>query len=139
MVPNMANTLYVEIITPVKTFFSDEVETIVLKTPKGEMGVLSGHMPLVAAVSIGPIRIKRDGQWTEACISEGFMKIEHDQAIIFVDTAEWPDEIDENRAMAAAERATERLQMQLSKVDYIKSQAALQRAMSRLQVKHDKK
>ncbi|MDP4153598.1 MAG: ATP synthase F1 subunit epsilon [Bacillota bacterium] len=135
----MANNLYLEIITPNKTFYSDYVETLTLTTPNGEMGVLSGHMPLVAAVSIGVIKIKKDGTWLEAYTSEGFMKIEHDKTIIFVDTAEWPEEIDENRALAAAERARERLQRQLSKVEYINSRAALQRAMSRLKVKSGRK
>ena len=131
----MGNELFLEIITPVKTFYSGYVDRITLDTPKGQMGVLKGHMPIVAVVSIGITRIKKDGQWTKAYTSEGFMKIEHDKAILFVDTAEWPDEIDANRALAAAERARERLQRQLSRVEYMNSRAALQRAMSRLRVK----
>lgn len=131
----MADKLYLEIITPNKTFFADYVEMLNITTPNGEMGILSGHMPLVAAVSIGIIKIKKGEQSIEAYTSEGFMKIEHNKTIIFVDTAEWPEEIDENRALAAAERAKERLQRQLSKIEYINSRAALQRAMSRLKVK----
>ena len=132
----MADKLYVEVVTPIKTFYSDYAEILTITTPSGEMCVLAEHMPLVAAVSIGLIKIKKGDEWIEAYISEGFMKIEHDKAIVFVDTAEWPDEIDANRALAAAERATERLQRQLSRVEYIKSRAALQRAMSRLKVKN---
>lgn len=131
----MENALFLEIVTPDKKFFSDNVETVVLTTPEGEMGVLKGHMPLVTVVSVGSIKILKDGSWLEAFVSEGFMKVEHDKTIIFVDTAEWPDEIDANRAKAAAERATERLQRQLSKIEYTSSQAALQRAMARLKVK----
>jgi len=132
----MANTLFLEIVTPDKKFFSDDVEMLIVTTPDGEMGVLSGHMPLVAAVSVGSIRIKKGDTWLEASITEGFMKVEQDNTIIFVDTAEWPDEIDANRAMEAAERAKERLQRQLSKIEYTNSRAALQRAMARLKVKN---
>jgi F-type H+-transporting ATPase subunit epsilon len=131
--PDMVN---LEIITPTKTFFSGDVESLVITTPEGEIGVLSKHMPLVTVVSIGEIRIKINGEWREAAVSEGFMKIEHDKTIIFVDTAEWPEEIDTNRALAAAERARERLQGKLSRIEYTSSSAALQRAMSRLKVKN---
>ena len=130
----MANTFSLEIVIPDKKFFADDVEMLVLKTPEGEMGVLSGHMPMVVAVSIGPIRIKKDGKWLEAFISEGFMEVMQDKTIILADTAEWPDEIDANRAKAAEERARERLQGKLSRIEYMRSQAALQRALSRLKI-----
>lgn len=130
----MANTFNLEIVTPDRKFFSGEIETVVLKTPEGEIGVLKDHMPMVVAVAIGPIRIQKDGDWLEAVLSEGFMKIMQDKTVILVDTAEWPNEIDVNRAKAAEERAKERLQSQLSRVEYMRTQAALQRAFSRIQV-----
>lgn len=130
----MANTFNLEIVTPDRKFFSGEVEMLVLKTPEGEIGILKDHMPMVVAVAIGPIRIQKDGDWLEAVLSEGFMKIMQDKTVILVDTAEWPNEIDINRAKAAQERAKERLQSQLSRVEYMRTQAALQRAFSRLQV-----
>jgi F-type H+-transporting ATPase subunit epsilon len=134
----MANTFYLEIVTPDRKFFSGDVEMVILKTPEGEMGILKDHTPMVVAVAIGPIRIKRDGDWLEAVLSEGFMEIRRDKTVILADTAEWPNEIDINRAKAAQERATERLQSQLSRVDYIRSQAALHRAMSRLKITGNK-
>lgn len=130
----MANTFYIEIITPARTFYSGDVEMIVLKTPEGEMGILKDHMPMIVAVAIGPVRILKDGEWLEAVLSEGFMEIMKDKTVILADTAEWPNEIDINRAKAAEERALERLQSQLSRVEYMQSQAALQRALSRLKV-----
>lgn len=130
----MANTFYLEIVTPDRKFFSGEVETVILKTPDGEIGVLKGHMPMVVAVAIGPIRILKDGDWLEAVLSEGFMEIMPDKTVILADTAEWPNEIDINRAKAAQERAKERLQSQLSRVEYMRTQAAMERAFSRLQI-----
>jgi F-type H+-transporting ATPase subunit epsilon len=128
------NTFYLEITTPEKTFISGNVEQIIVHTPGGEIGVLKGHMPLVVPVSIGAIRIKQDGKWKYAVLSEGFMDISQQQTFVLVDTAEWPDEIDINRAKAAEERARERLQLKLSRLEYIQSQAALQRALSRLEL-----
>lgn len=131
----MASTFKLEIVTPERMFFSGDVETVVLKTPQGEIGILPGHIPLVAAVAVGPLRIKKDGEWVEAVLTEGFMEIKQDKTIILTDTAEWPDEIDENRAEAARVRAEERLHQQISQMEYIRSQAALSRAMARLRVK----
>ncbi|OGO81177.1 MAG: ATP synthase F1 subunit epsilon [Clostridiales bacterium GWC2_40_7] len=128
------NTFYIEIITPVRTFYTGDVEMIIIKTPEGEMGVLKDHTPMIVAVAIGPIRILKDGEWLEAVLSEGFMEIMKNKTVILADTAEWPNEIDINRARAAEERARERLQSQLSRVEYMQSQAALQRALSRLKV-----
>ena len=133
----MAKTFYLEIVTPDRKFFSGDVEMLIVKTPEGEVGILAGHIPMVLAIAIGPMRIKKDDDWLEAFLSEGFMEIKQDKTIVLSDTAEWPDEIDKNRALAAEERARERLQRQLSQIEYIRSQAALTRALSRLKVKKD--
>lgn len=130
----MANTFLLEVLTPDRSFFSGEVEVLIIETIDGQMGVLKNHIPMVVAVSIGPIKIKKDGEWLEAVLSEGFMEVKQDKTIILCDSAEWPNEIDANRAKAAEERARERLQNQLSTVEYMRSQAALQRALSRLKV-----
>jgi F-type H+-transporting ATPase subunit epsilon len=130
----MANTFYLEIVTPERKFFSGDVEMLILKTPDGEIGILKDHMPMVIAVAIGPIRIQKDGEWLEAVLSEGFMEIRQEKTVILADTAEWPNEIDINRARRAEERARERLQSKLSQIEYIRSQAALQKALSRLKV-----
>lgn len=130
----MANTFFLEIVVPDRKFFSDDVEELIVKTPEGEMGVLANHTPIVVAISIGPAKILKDGQWLEIFLSEGFMEILNNKAIILADTAEWPEEIDINRAKAAEERARERLQNKLSHAEYMSSQAALSRAMSRLKV-----
>lgn len=130
----MASTFYLEIVTPERKFFSGDVEMVVLKTPGGEIGILKEHMPMVIAVAIGPIRIKKDGEWLEAVLTEGFMEIKQDKTVILTDTAEWPNEIDINRAKAAKERAEERMQRQLSRQEYMRSQAALARALARLRV-----
>ncbi len=100
----MSSTFYVEILTPERKFFWGDVETIIVKTPTGEMGILKGHIPTVVVIDIGSIKIKKNGKWFEAVLSEGFMEVKQDQAIILVDTAEWPDEIDINRAKAAKAR-----------------------------------
>ncbi len=131
----MADTFFLEVVTPDKKFFSDDVEMVMLNTPEGQIGVLSNHMPMVAAVSIGKAKILKDGNWLEAVFSEGFMEIVSGKVVILTDAAEWPEEIDANRARAAEERARERLRGQLSHLEHVRTQAAMQRAISRLEVK----
>lgn len=131
----MAPVFRLEIVTPDRSFFSGEVEMVVLRATDGELGILRGHLPMVSAVAEGPIRILQNGQWQEAAITSGFMEVKQDKTIILVDTAEWPDEIDAGRAEAAKQRAEERLKHKLSNVEYLRTQAALSRAIARLQVK----
>lgn len=134
MAKSADNTFFLVIKTPEKQFYSQPAEELIVETPDGEIGILTGHQPMIVAVSIGPIRIKVSGEWKDAVVSEGFMEVNQEMAVMLVDTAEWPEEIDINRAKRAEERAQERLQGQLSHLEYVKSQAAMQRAASRLQV-----
>jgi F-type H+-transporting ATPase subunit epsilon len=133
----MASNFNLEIVTPERKFFSDQVEMVILHTPDGEMGILEGHVPMVVAVGIGPVKIKKNGEWKEAVLTEGFMEIKQDKTIILTDTAEWPQEIDINRAKAARQRAEERLQRQISQAEYVRSKAALARALARLKIAKD--
>jgi F-type H+-transporting ATPase subunit epsilon len=126
-----------EIVTPERVFFSGQVEMVVLNTPDGQIGVLAGHIPMVVAVAAGPVKMLKEGKWNTAFLSEGFMEIKQKNSVILADTAEWPDEIDENRARAAKQRAEERLCRKLSEKEYMYSQAALARAMGRLRVKKE--
>ncbi len=126
------STFMLEVITPERNFFSGEAECVIFKSVDGEMGVLPMHAPTVTAVNVGPLKIKADGKWIEAVVTDGFAKIMPDKVVIMTDTAEYPEEIDVNRAKAAKQRAEERLQKQLSQLEYMRSKTALARAMARL-------
>lgn len=128
------STFYLEVVTPERKFFEGQAEMIIVHTPEGEIGILKDHEPAVVAVTAGTIRILADGVWKEAAVTPGFMEVTAEKTILLVDTAEWPEEIDINRAKAAKERAEERLQQKLAHIEYIRSQASLARALARLRV-----
>lgn len=128
----MAKTLYLEIITPEKQFFTGNVEGIVLPALDGQYGVQPGHEPIVTALEPGNVRYCVDGTWKEVVVTQGFAEIMPDYAIMLVSTAERPDEIDHARAERAKQRAEERLRQQQSIQEYYHSKAALARAMARL-------
>lgn len=123
-----------EIITPERAFFRGEVESVVFPTADGYMSVQKMHEPMVAAITVGDMRILADGQWKQCTISEGFMEVRPDEVIIFSQAVEWPHEIDLRRAQEAKERAEERLRQRRSYQEYMQSQISLARAMVRLRV-----
>ena len=128
------STFYLEVVTPERKFFEGQAEMIIVHTPDGEIGILKDHEQAVVAVTAGVIRFLVDGVWKEAAITPGFMEVTTEKTILLVDTAEWPEEVDINRAKAAKERAEERLQQKLAYLEHIRSQASLARALARLKV-----
>ena len=86
----MAKTLYLEIITPEKQFFTGNVEGIVLPALDGQYGVQPGHEPIVTALEPGNVRYCVDGAWKEIVVTQGFAEIMPDYAIMLVSTAERP-------------------------------------------------
>lgn len=135
----MASEFNLYITTPEKVFFKGAAESVVLTSTDGEMGVLRGHTPMVVALTAAPLRMKVDGEWKTAAIIGGFASIKEGSVAIFADTAEWPDEIEEKRALDAKRRAEERLQARASEIEYLRSRVALERALARLAVKRDYK
>ena len=85
-------------------------------------------------LQIGTIKIKIDGQFKLAAISQGYMQVTKDKVVILVDTAEWPEEIDVNRAEKARERAEKRLQQKTADLDILRAEIALKKATTRLGV-----
>lgn len=75
-----------------------------------------------------------EGEWKYAAISEGFIEVMPDKAVILADSCELPEEIDIKRAEEARERAKEMLRQQQSIHEYYETQAALNRAMNRLKI-----
>jgi F-type H+-transporting ATPase subunit epsilon len=127
-------TFKLEVITPDKHFYNDEIEMVIVRGVEGDLAVMRGHIPFVTPLAIGKLRIKKDGQYREAAISGGFISVQPDKTTIMTDSAEWPEEIDANRAEEAKKRAEERLQQRQDKIDRARAQAAFERAMNRLNV-----
>ncbi len=135
----MASTFRLQIVTPSRMFYDDEVEMTIVRTIEGDVGIMKNHALMVAPLNIGKVRIKKDGQFKEAAISEGFVQIESDYTRIITDSAEWPEEIDVKRAEEAKERAERRLAASKSDIDKVRAEIALKKALNRLDVADEKK
>ena len=128
------NNFLLRIITPERVFYENQVEMVEFNTTEGEIGVLPGHIPLTVIIKPGILNITEGEKDREAALHAGFAEILPDRVTILAEIIEWPEEIDEERALAARERAEERLHSRTPETDIARAETALQRAMARIQV-----
>lgn len=124
-----------KVITPTRVFFDGEAESFIVKTrgEVGEFAVLVDHAPMTAAVGIGTLVINLpNGEKKVGTLFEGYTVVQENNAVIIAEVAEWPDEIDKERAEKAKERAEKRLKE--SGIDTARAQNALLRSISRLEL-----
>ena len=122
------------IVTPERVFYEGEVEMVEFNTTEGQIGVLPGHIPMTVIVSPGILTITEEEGTKEAALHAGFAEILPDRITILAEIIEWPDEIDEERAESALQRARERLENRDSHTDLARAETALQRAIARIEV-----
>ena len=123
-----------KIVTPDRVFYQGEVSMAEFNTTEGEIGVLKGHVPTTVIVSPGILTITEAEGTKEAALHAGFAEILQDEVVILAEIIEWPEEIDEERARRAKERAEERLRTKTPETDLLRAETALQRAMARIHV-----
>lgn len=130
----MKSKFRLEIVTPDKHFFEEDVEMAIVRTSEGDIGILKDHEALVAPLAIGAIRIKRDGNFTDAACASGFITVDEDKVMVITDSAEWAGDIDVKRAQLAADRAKRRLDAKQSDLDAFRAKISLQKAINRIRV-----
>ncbi|BDF58415.1 ATP synthase epsilon chain [Christensenellaceae bacterium] len=128
----MASEFLVEILTPERSFFCDNAQSIIFPTEDGQMSIQKGHEAEVVTVVPGEVKINTGKKWLICSVAEGFLEVRPDETIMFTQAAEWPEEIDVKRAERAKERAEERLRQRKSAEEYRRNKIALARAMARL-------
>lgn len=130
----MAKAFDLKIIASDRIFYEGSCEHLVVTAFDGLLGILAGHEPLVMSLPTGELKYLVEGEWHHAAISEGFMEVMPDFAVILADSCELPEEIDIKRAEEAKRRAEERLRQKQSIMEYYHTQTALNRAMNRLKI-----
>ena len=97
--------LNVKVITPGQTVWDDSVQEIVLPSTTGQLGILSGHAPLLTALEVGVMRVRPEKEWVAIALMGGFAEVDNDEVTILVRGAERGDSIDQDEARAAFEAA----------------------------------
>src|SRR5690625_3101996 len=100
----------------------------------GELGILPGHIPLVAPLTISAIRLKREDSTEQIAVNGGFLEVRPDKVTILAQSAEKPADIDVERAKEAKARAEQRIQSEEDHIDYKRAKLDLKQAMNRLNV-----
>jgi F-type H+-transporting ATPase subunit epsilon len=128
-------TVKVSVVTPDGPVYESEVEMVSTKAKSGELGILPGHIPLVAPLAISAVRLKKGGKTDYVAVSGGFLEVRPDQVTILAQSAELASDIDVERALKAKERAEQRMNEQRAEhTDFRRAELALQRAINRLAV-----
>src|SRR6185295_2598782 len=118
--------LQLEIVSPERRAFTDEVDMVIVPGIDGQLGILPHHTRLITALGTGELRIKKGGTEQSLLISGGFVEVRPDKVVVMADLAEHSDEIDEARKRAEAE-----LEQAKDPVDIARVRAALQTALMR--------
>jgi len=127
-------TLTVSVVTPDGLVLEDTYDMVSCVAENGELGILPGHIPLVAPLTISAIRLKREDSTEQIAVNGGFLEVRPDKVTILAQSAEKPADIDVERAKEAKARAEQRLQSEEDHIDFKRAELALKKAMNRLKV-----
>jgi len=130
-----------EIVTPEARIFSDEVDTVVLPAYEGEMGVLSGHAPVVTILLPGELRYSKSGKVTELAVGEGLVEVTGTRTRVLTDMAMAEVAIDEAKVQDALARAQERLKdtSSLNAEEVAAVEASIAKSLAQIRLKHKRR
>jgi F-type H+-transporting ATPase subunit epsilon len=127
--------ILLEIVTPERLAYSEEVDAVVCPGVEGELGILPHHAPLLTTLGVGELKIRRGGQEEYFAIAGGFLQVRPDKVVVMAETADLAADIDLQKAEAARQEAERALAQGFEEpADLARARASLQRALLRIQV-----
>lgn len=129
--------MHLQIITPEKIVFDDEIDEILVPTDKGQIGILPHHINLITNLSSGEMIVKVKGKERFFGLTGGFLEIKNHNATIVADYATHAEDINTQRALEAKKRAEEALKNKkdiMPQEDLIRAQSELRRALLDLNI-----
>ena len=126
-------SLNIRIIAPDRTVWDAEAKEIVLPSSTGQLGILTGHIPLLTALDIGVMRVRIDKEWIPIVLLGGFAEVENNQVIILVNGAEEASEINLEHAQIMLDKAKVLLSQAITNKDKIEATQNFRKARARVQ------
>lgn len=128
-------SLTVRVVAPDKTVWDAEAEEVILPSTTGQLGILSGHAPLLTALDIGVMRVRPEKDWVAIALMGGFAEVEDNEVTILVNGAERGDAIDQEEARSAFDQAKVTMDSTSSEDSQgiIQARQSFRRARARLQ------
>jgi F-type H+-transporting ATPase subunit epsilon len=130
-------TLTVRVLSPDKTVWNAPAEEVILPSTTGQLGILTGHAPLLSALDTGVMRVRaaKNQPWIAIALQGGFAEVEENEVTILVNGAERGDTINLEEARSAYSQAETRLGQVAAddKQAQIQATQAFKRARARFQ------
>ncbi len=123
-----------EILSPESAVFSDSVDEVSLPTEKGEITILTNHVPLFSKLSEGEVKIKKGDKQTLIAIAGGFLEVEKEKVSVLSDYAVKAENIEIAKALEAKKRAEELLKNRDETTDMLIVEKELQRTILELKM-----
>ncbi|THF84046.1 F0F1 ATP synthase subunit epsilon [Cohnella fermenti] len=127
------STLRLEIVTPERIVYEEDVNMVVAHGVAGQLGILPHHVPLITPLKIAALKVKKGNSEELIAVHGGFMEVRKDKVVVLAEAAEQVSDIDVSRANLAKERAEQRLAGKDDHYDHKRAEMALQRAVTRIQ------
>ncbi len=129
--------IHLQIITPEKTVFDEEVDQVSLPTTKGEITILPHHIPLISSIEPGSLIYKKNQKEVHLAAGFGFVEVGNNNVKVLVDLAAPEEEIEEKAIEETKKRAEEAIAQKhlLSEEEYATAAAELQKALAQLKIK----
>jgi F-type H+-transporting ATPase subunit epsilon len=128
-------SIRLEIVTPERLVYADDVDAVAVPGVEGELGVLPHHAPLITTLGLGELRIRKSGQEEHFAIIGGFLQVRPDKVVVMAETADLASEIDLERAHEARREAERALETGYHEgADLAAARASLQQALLRIRV-----
>ncbi|MEA2623035.1 MAG: F-type H+-transporting ATPase subunit epsilon [Chloroflexota bacterium] len=127
--------LHLEIVTPERVAYEDDVDMVICPGSEGELGILPHHAPLLSTLGIGELKIRKGGQEEYFAIAGGFVQVRPDKVVVMAETADLASEIDLEAAESARREAERALEEGFTEpADLARARAAMQRALLQIRV-----
>nr|YP_009297546.1 ATP synthase CF1 epsilon subunit [Hildenbrandia rivularis]AOM67090.1 ATP synthase CF1 epsilon subunit [Hildenbrandia rivularis] len=126
-------SLKIKVIAPDKTVWDAKAEEVILPSSTGQLGILTGHAPLLTALDIGVMRVRIQKEWIAIVLLGGFAEVENNEIIILVNGAEEVTEINLEEANILLETATNKLREAVTNKDKIEATQNIRKARARVQ------
>jgi F-type H+-transporting ATPase subunit epsilon len=128
-------SIRLEIVTPERLVYADDVDAVAVPGVEGELGVLPHHAPLITTLGLGELRIRKSGQEEHFAIIGGFLQVRPDKVVVMAETADLAAEIDLELAQEARREAERALETGYHEgADLAAARASLQQALLRIRV-----
>ena len=107
----MPGQLLLEVVTPDRLLFSQQVDEVIAPGTDGEFGVLPGHCHFLSTLRIGGLRYRVGETTSYMSVLWGFAEVTPQKVTIMAEVAEKAEDIDVERAQAAVAQAEQRLEV----------------------------